>query len=65
MTLSEALNEQMKNEDFKKEYELLASEYEIISFLIDAKKSCNITQKQFSEVTESEQSMPKSQFAIG
>jgi hypothetical protein len=32
MTLSEALNEQMKDESFKKEYE-------IISSLIDARKS--------------------------
>ena len=35
MTLTEALNEQMKNESFKKEYEALAPEYAIISSLID------------------------------
>ena len=35
MTLKEALNEQMKDESFKKEYEALAPEYEIISSLID------------------------------
>ena len=41
MTLTEALNEQMKDESFKKEYESLEPEYEIISSLIDARKSCN------------------------
>ena len=51
MTLTEALNEQMKDESFKKEYEALAPEYEIISSLIDARKSCNITQKQLAEAT--------------
>lgn len=50
MTLTEALNEQMKDESFKKEYEALEPEYEIISSLIDARKSCNVTQKQLSEV---------------
>lgn len=51
MTLKEALKEQMKDETFKKEYEALEPEYEIISSLIDARKSCNITQKQLSEST--------------
>ena len=45
MTLNEALNEQMKDESFKKEYEALGPEYEIISSLIDARKACNVTQK--------------------
>ena len=51
MTLDEALKEQMKDEAFKKEYESLGPEYEIISSLIDARKSVNITQKQLSEST--------------
>ena len=51
MTLSEALKEQMRDESFKKEYEALEPEYEIISSLIDARKACNITQKQLSENT--------------
>ena len=51
MTLTEALNEQLKNETFKKEYEVLEPEYEIISSLIDARKSNNVTQKQLSEAT--------------
>lgn len=51
MTLTEALNEQLKDESFKKEYETLEPEYEIISSLIDARKSNNMTQKQLSEAT--------------
>ena len=51
MTLNEALNEQMKDESFKKEYDALRPEYEIISSLIDARKACNVTQKQLSETT--------------
>ncbi len=51
MTLIEALNEQMKDDSFKKEYESLAPEYEIISALIDARKTCNVTQKQLAETT--------------
>ena len=51
MTLTEALNEQLKDETFKKEYEALEPEYEIISSLIDARKTNNVTQKQLSEAT--------------
>ena len=51
MTLTEALKEQLKDETFKKEYEALEPEYEIISCLIDARKSNNVTQKQLSEAT--------------
>ena len=51
MTLTEALNEQLKDETFKKEYEALEPEYEIISSLIDARQSNNVTQKQLSEAT--------------
>lgn len=51
MTLTEALNEQLKDESFKKEYDVLEPEYAIISSLIDARKSNNVTQKQLSEAT--------------
>ena len=36
----------MKDESFKKEYDALGPEYEIISSLIDARKTCNVIQKQ-------------------
>jgi len=51
MTLTEALNEQLKDETFRKEYEALEPEYEIISSLIDARKANNVTQNQLSEAT--------------
>jgi len=38
MTLKEALKEQMKDETFKKEYELLESEYRLIRQEIDDDK---------------------------
>ena len=51
MTLTEALKEQMKDETFRKEYESLGPEYELIRSLIDARKLSNVTQKQLSDVT--------------
>ena len=51
MTLTEALKEQMKDETFRKEYESLEPEYELISSLIDARKLSNVTQKQLSDAT--------------
>ena len=44
MTLKEALKEQMKDEVFKKEYELLEPEYKLIKQQIDNKKFCHVAQ---------------------
>ena len=41
----------MKGETFKKKYELLEPEYKLISSLIEARKLCNVTQKQLSDAT--------------
>ena len=51
MTLTEALKEQMKDETFRKEYESLGPEYELISSLIDARKLNHVTQKQLADAT--------------
>ena len=51
MTLTEALKEQMKDETFKKEYECLGPEQELISSLIDARKLSHVTQKQLADAT--------------
>ena len=51
MTLTEALKEQMKDETFKKEYESLGPDYELISSLIDARKLSHVTQKQLADAT--------------
>lgn len=45
------LNSQMKNEEFKTEYEKLEPEFSIIQAVIDARKSSNMTQKELSEKT--------------
>ena len=51
MTLTEALKEQMKDETFRKEYESLEPEYDLISSLIDARKLNHVTQKQLADAT--------------
>ena len=51
MTLTEALKEQMKDETFRKEYESLGPEYELISSLIDARKLNHVTQKHLADAT--------------
>lgn len=43
------LNEQMKNEEFKKEYDKLEPEFTIVQAIIDARKSSGITQKELSQ----------------
>jgi len=45
------LNEQMKDKEFREEYEKLAPEFSIIQAVIDARKECNLTQKELSEKT--------------
>ncbi|MGM9551302.1 MAG: helix-turn-helix domain-containing protein [Clostridia bacterium] len=45
------LNEQLKNDEFKAEYEKLEPEFSIIQAVIDARKSTNITQKELAERT--------------
>lgn len=45
------LKEQMKNPEFKKEYDALEPEFAIIQAMIDARKRCGITQKQLAERT--------------
>ncbi|MBQ2679759.1 MAG: helix-turn-helix transcriptional regulator [Firmicutes bacterium] len=47
----EFLAEQMKNEEFKKEYEALEPEFAIVQALIDARTSEGLTQKELSERT--------------
>ena len=43
------LNEQMKNEEFKEEYDKLEPEFTIVQAIIDARKSTGITQKDLSK----------------
>ena len=45
------LNEQLKDENFKKEYDALEPEFTIIKAMIDARKNSGMTQKELSEKT--------------
>ena len=45
------LNEQLKDEEFRTEYEKLEPEFSIIQAVIDARKAKNMTQKELSEKT--------------
>lgn len=45
------LAEQLQDEEFKKEYENLQPEFDIIRTIVDARTSQNLTQKQLAERT--------------
>ena len=50
-TLNEYLDQQMKNPDFKEEYEKIQPELDIIRAIVDARVSQNLTQKELTERT--------------
>lgn len=50
------LNEQMKDPEFKKEWDNLEPEFNIMQAMIDARKARNMTQKELSEITGIDQS---------
>ncbi len=45
------LDEQLKNPEFKKEYDALEPEFAIIRAILDARKETGLTQKELSERT--------------
>lgn len=45
------LNEQLQDEDFRKEYEAMKPEFVIIQAMIDARKKSGLTQKELSSRT--------------
>ncbi len=45
------LNEQLQDENFKKEYDALEPEFAIIRAMIDARRETGLTQKELSERT--------------
>ena len=48
------LDERLKNDEFREEYEKLETEFSIIQAVIDARKTANLTQKELSEKTVTE-----------
>ena len=50
-TFDEMLAKQMKDEEFKKEYEAMQPEMDVIRAIVDARTSQNLTQKELSERT--------------
>ncbi|MGN1137956.1 MAG: helix-turn-helix domain-containing protein [Ruminococcus sp.] len=47
----ETLNEQLKNPEFKKEWDALEPEYQIIKAMLDTRKKKSMTQKQLADIT--------------
>ena len=50
-TLNEMLSEEMKDDEFRKEYEAIQPELDVIRAMVDARNSVNMTQKELSERT--------------
>ena len=50
-TFRDSLNERLKDENFKKEYEQIQPEMEIIKTLVVARKEQNMTQSDLAKVT--------------
>lgn len=49
ITFNDILNEQMQNEEFRKEYEAIQPEMDVIRAIVEARISQNLTQKELSE----------------
>ena len=47
----EHLNKQLESLAFKEEWDKLETEYNMMQAMIDARKKCNITQKELAEKT--------------
>ena len=50
-TLNNMLSEQLKDEEFRKEYEAIKPEMDVIRAIVDARTSQNLTQKELAERT--------------
>lgn len=50
-TLDNMLSKQMHNDEFKKEYEAIQPEMDVIRAIVDARTSQNMTQKELAERT--------------
>ena len=50
-TFDDMLNEQLKDINFRKEYEDIQPEMDVIRAIIDARTARNLTQKELSKIT--------------
>ena len=50
-TFDDMLAKQLQNEDFRKEYEAIQPEMDVIRAIVEARTSQNLTQKEFAERT--------------
>ena len=50
-SFDEMLSRQLQNEEFKKEYEAIQPEMDVIRAIVDARVSQNMTQKELAERT--------------
>lgn len=50
-TLDNMLSEQLNDEEFRKEYEAIQPEMDVIRAIVDARTSQNLTQKELAERT--------------
>ena len=50
-TLNDMLSEQLKDEEFRKEYEAIQPDMDVIRAIVDARISHNLTQKELAERT--------------
>ena len=50
-TLDSMLSEQLKDEEFRNEYEAIQPEMDVIRAIVDARTSQNLTQKELAERT--------------
>ena len=49
ITFDDVLNEQLQDPEFRKEYEAIQPEMDVIRAIVDARISQNLTQKELSE----------------
>ena len=49
ITFDDMLNEQLQDSEFRKEYEAIQPEMDVIRAIVDARISQNLTQKELSE----------------
>ena len=50
-TFDDMLNKQMKDDEFRREYEAIQPEMDVIRAIVDARNSQNLTQKELAERT--------------